>query len=52
MDRPDVGVRFGAQRRGARWGDAADPSTGYIAWMLWGGDAARAWVEAHRAEWS
>lgn len=45
-------ARFGAQRRPVRWGDPVNPSTGYIAWMLWGGDAARAWVEAHRPDWS
>ncbi|HRO15171.1 MAG TPA: hypothetical protein PLL33_09030 [Paracoccus sp. (in: a-proteobacteria)] len=45
-------ARFGAQRRPARWGDPDNPSTGYIAWMLWGGDAGRNWVEARRADWS
>lgn len=45
-------ARFGAQRRSARWGDPDNPSTGYIAWMLWGGDAGRAWVESHRPDWS
>ena len=33
------------------WGDAALPSTGWIAWQLWGGDAGRAWVEAERGDW-
>lgn len=45
-------ARFGYLRGRGRWDDAADPSTGYIAWLLWGGDAGRAWVEARRAEWS
>ena len=28
-----------------KWGDDEDPSAGYIAWLLWGGDEGRAWVE-------
>lgn len=28
-----------------RWGDDKDPSAGYIAWLLWGGDEGRDWVE-------
>lgn len=27
------------------WGSDSDPSAGYIAWLLWGGDPARDWVE-------
>lgn len=27
------------------WGSDTDPSAGYIAWLLWGGDAAQSWVE-------
>ncbi len=27
------------------WGDDEDPSAGYVAWLLWGGDEGRAWVE-------
>lgn len=38
-----------AGKRG--WGDEAAPSTGWIAWQLWGGDPGRAWVEAERARW-
>ncbi|GBQ13215.1 hypothetical protein [Swaminathania salitolerans] len=30
------------------WGSDSDPSAGYIAWLLWGGDAARDWVERKR----
>lgn len=29
-----------------RWGSDKDPSAGYIAWLLWGGDAGRKWAEA------
>lgn len=28
------------------WGDEADPSAGYIAWLLWGGDEGRDWADA------
>jgi hypothetical protein len=27
------------------WGSDKDPSAGYIAWLLWGGDAGRDWAE-------
>jgi hypothetical protein len=27
-----------------RWNSDKDPSTGFIAWLLWGGDAGRAWA--------
>ena len=26
------------------WDDESDPSAGYIAWLLWGGDEGRAWI--------
>lgn len=29
-----------------RWGSDKDPSAGWIAWLLWGGDAGKAWAEA------
>lgn len=28
------------------WGDKKDPSAGYIAWLLWGGDAGEKWADA------
>ena len=31
------------------WGSSTDPSAGYIAWLLWGGDAAQKWAERHHA---
>lgn len=27
------------EARAHRWGDEEDPSAGYVAWLLWGGDA-------------
>jgi hypothetical protein len=32
------------------WGDEDDPSAGYIAWLLWGGDEGRAWAERVKAK--
>ena len=36
------------QGKARRWGDDDDPSAGYIAWLLWGGDEGRTWVAAKR----
>lgn len=30
------------------WGSETDPSAGYIAWLLWGGDEGREWVSKQR----
>ncbi len=34
------------------WDDEDDPSAGWIAWLLWGGDEGRTWAEAlkHKLE--
>lgn len=32
------------------WGDESDPSAGYIAWLLWGGDAGKRWADGLRAK--
>lgn len=32
-----------------RWGDEDDPSAGYVAWLLWGGDAGERWADAEKA---
>lgn len=31
------------------WGSDRDPSAGWIAWLLWGGDAGKAWADAKAA---
>ncbi|KPF62652.1 hypothetical protein IP88_14530 [alpha proteobacterium AAP81b] len=36
--------------RAHRWGDESDPSAGYIAWLLWGGDAGEQWADGIRAD--
>lgn len=28
-----------------KWGDDENPSPGYVAWLLWGGDEGRTWEE-------
>ncbi len=37
-------ARHGAMRRGAGWARDEDPSAGWVAWLLWGGDEGRAWI--------
>jgi hypothetical protein len=34
------------------WGSDNDPSAGYIAWLLWGGDAGKKWADQRAAELS
>uniref|UniRef100_UPI0035CAA0BE hypothetical protein n=1 Tax=uncultured Sphingomonas sp. TaxID=158754 RepID=UPI0035CAA0BE len=29
------------------WGSDADPSAGYVAWLLWGGDEGKEWADRH-----
>ncbi|MGV3512169.1 MAG: hypothetical protein ACO1OX_09230 [Novosphingobium sp.] len=31
---------------GERWNDDGNPSPGFIAWLLWGGDAGEAWARS------
>lgn len=37
-------ARHTVDKQGKGWGDKEKPSAGYIAWLLWGGDAAEKWV--------
>lgn len=30
------------------WDSDTDPSAGFIAWLLWGGDAGKAWADRQR----
>lgn len=32
------------------WDDDSDPSAGYIAWLLWGGDAGKEWADGLKAK--
>ncbi|MBU3720549.1 MAG: hypothetical protein FGM22_07285 [Burkholderiaceae bacterium] len=43
-------ARHDVDKKGKDWGNKSNPSAGYIAWLLWGGDPGREWVEGiHRA---
>jgi hypothetical protein len=35
-----------------RWDCDEDPSAGFIAWLLWGGDEGKAWVDRQRSKLS
>lgn len=35
-----------------RWGSDEDPSAGYVAWLLWGGDEGKEWVDRQRKKLS
>ena len=34
------------------WGSTENPSAGFVAWLLWGGDEGREWVGKQRAKLS
>lgn len=38
-------ARHKVDKRAKNFGDDENPSAGYIAWLLWGGDAGRDWVK-------
>ena len=40
--------RHKVDQRADNFGDDENPSTGYIAWLLWGGDAGQKWAEEHK----
>lgn len=42
--------RHKVDKRAENFGDEENPSTGYIAWLLWGGDAGQKWAEEHKKE--
>ncbi|MDX8433196.1 hypothetical protein RFN25_07080 [Mesorhizobium abyssinicae] len=37
-------ARHEVDKRGKNYGNEQNPSAGYIAWLLWGGDEGRAWA--------
>ena len=39
-------ARHEVDKKGENWGNASDPSRGYIAWLLWGGDAGKTWANS------
>lgn len=38
-------ARHEVDKQADGFGDEADPSAGYIAWLLWGGDTGRDWAK-------
>lgn len=41
-------ARHAVDKEGKGWADPAEPSAGYIAWLLWGGDDGKRWADAKR----
>jgi hypothetical protein len=41
-------ARHAVDKQGKYWADPKRPSAGYIAWLLWGGDEGRDWVDGLR----
>ena len=39
-------ARHEVDKKGKNWGNASNPSRGYIAWLLWGGDAGKTWADS------
>ncbi|CAN5345359.1 hypothetical protein BH10PSE1_BH10PSE1_20900 [soil metagenome] len=37
-------ARHAVDKKGMGWAHRSEPSAGYIAWLLWGGDAAETWI--------
>lgn len=42
-------ARHEVDKRGKNFGNDDDPSAGYIAWLLWGGDRGKDWAEDRQA---
>ncbi len=38
-------ARHAVDKRSRYWGMKDKPSAGYIAWLLWGGDPGKAWID-------
>lgn len=43
-------ARHKVDKRAKNWGDEDEPSAGYIAWLLWGGEEGKSWVEGALAK--
>ncbi len=41
-------ARHKVDKRAENFGNDEDPSAGYIAWLLWGGDPGQKWAEEHK----
>jgi hypothetical protein len=38
------------ETRTHKWNSDSDPSAGFIAWLLWGGDAGKKWADSKAAK--
>jgi hypothetical protein len=43
-------ARHNVDKRAANFGDDGNPSAGYVAWLLWGGEAGKDWADRKKAE--
>lgn len=43
-------ARHEVDKQGKNFGNLENPSKGYIAWLLWGGDAGREWAQGIRGQ--
>lgn len=43
-------ARHSVDKQGKGWADKDKPSAGYIAWLLWGGEAGKRWVDGLHAK--
>jgi pyruvate-formate lyase len=41
-------ARHKVDKRAANFGNDEDPSAGYVAWLLWGGEEGRKWAAAQK----
>jgi len=39
-------ARHEVDKKGKDWNNKSNPSAGYIAWLLWGGDSGKRWAES------
>ena len=39
-------ARHEVDKKAEGWGSESDPSAGWIAWLLWGGNAGKAWADS------
>lgn len=44
-------ARHAIDKQADGWGDESNPSAGYIAWLLWGGDAGLQWINGIEKEY-
>lgn len=42
-------ARHEVDKHGTDWANKAKPSAGYIAWLLWGGESGRKWIDSLHA---